>query len=174
MKNRYTLTIAFLLASLMPAIVHASEMNHPEKNILIKGHVINEYHKVEQFKMNVYNNGRLLFSQEVKNGKFQYEIPSDIDVMLEFEASNHYTKRISFSAPKLAGNLDEIPTLILTVQMYSITEYPELKSIQDIMDFPSAFIWLDRNGNYFDLNKKHLDIVNNETDEVLYGAIASS
>ena len=173
MKNRYTLSFALLLASLMPAIVHASKIIH-EKNILIKGQVINEYQKVEEFKMNVYNNGRLLFSQEVKNGKFEYKIPLDIDVVLEFEAINHYTKRIALSAIKLRDALVEAPTLVLTVQMFSLINYHELKSIQDIMDFPSAFIWLDRNGNYFDLNKKQMDIVNNEIDEVLHSAIASS
>ena len=174
MKNLYTLSFTFLLASLMPAIVHAATTIHHETNILIKGHVINEYDKVKHVKMNVYNNGKLLFSQQIVNGKFQYKIPADIDVMLEFEAINHYNKRIAFSAPKLGESLEEIPTLVLTVQMYSLTAHPELKEIEDIMDFPSAFIRLDRNGNYFDLNKKQSDIVNNEIDEVLHSAIASS
>ncbi|MBT5403734.1 MAG: hypothetical protein HOL28_09840 [Crocinitomicaceae bacterium] len=173
MKNRYTLSFALLLASLMPAIVHASKIIH-EKSVHIKGHVVNEYDNVKHFKMNVYHNSKLLVSQYATDGKFEYKIPLDIDVVLEFEAINHYTKRIALSAIKLRDALVEAPTLVLTVQMFSLINYHELKSIQDIMDFPSAFIWLDRNGNYFDLNKKQMDIVNNEIDEVLHAAVASS
>lgn len=161
MKKTVNLIVTMLIICISIPMYGAPKDSN--KQIRIKGHVVNTVDPVKNFELKVYEKGQLIYKTKSDNGKFDYTIPLNAEVMLEFSAEDHYTKRIAFASVLVANeDLKKLPTMVLEVNLISESRYPELEEVEDLLDLPVAFITHDAKGNYYDLNKKQSGVLYKE------------
>jgi len=170
MKN-WTLSILIisgLIGIENTSIAQENVASFDELTLTVKGNVVNTVEKVKEFDFNVFENGKVIYSHHSNNGKFEYRLPYNSSVMIEFIADGHYTKRIALatnSKARLGGG----PTLSMTMTLISTMRYPELQKMQSLMDFPAAFITYDRAGVSYDKNEDFSRVINSAMVKVIPG-----
>ncbi|MBL4703097.1 MAG: hypothetical protein JKY54_01150 [Flavobacteriales bacterium] len=170
-KLAYLSLISLLLLATSPTHAGNNESKSESLSIHVKGHVLNTVGKVRKFSLNVYEKGQLIYKMKSYNGKFEYILPFNSEVMLEFIAEDHYVKRIAVrSSPK--SDLKKVPTLILSINMLSSARFPELSVLEDLLDFPSAFLAYNDKGKLLNLNKHASKVIYAELDKALKDIMA--
>jgi len=149
-------------------VAQESVASFDELTLTVKGNVVNTVEKVKEFGFNVFENGKVIYSHHSTNGKFEYRLPYNSSVMIEFMAEGHYTKRIALATNSKA-RLGDSPTLSMTMTLISTARYPELQKVQDLLDFPAAFITYDRAGVSYDKNEDFSRVINDALIKVIPG-----
>lgn len=130
MKNLITISLLLLYIS---AFCKANEND----SILIKGittnsGIVDEYKRLDYVSINVYQNNSILTTlNSDNNGKFEFSIPVNSYITLEFKKDNFISKRILFDT-RLAPTLKKIRPFNLEITM--LNDIKEINTTD--MDFP--------------------------------------
>ena len=102
----------------------------------------------------------------MKKNTFSYPIPMNSEVMLEFIAPDHYSKRIAFDS-KLSSELKKVPRLDLKMNLVEKSPNDKCDDIQDLLDMPTAFITYSSKQEYYDKNLEYSKIIKKEIETQL-------
>jgi len=134
--------------------------------LTIKGEVVGLEGKLKTYDLNVMEHGKIIYTYHVENGKFRYTVPYNSDVMIEVVADGYYSKRIAVSSNSKA-RIGDGPVLSLQMSVLSKKMYPQLAAVEDMLDFPSAFVTYDRAGVHYDKNEAFSKVINDEIVKLL-------
>ena len=151
---------------LLAAVILSSALIAQKDQIVIKGEVVNSTSKVNDYTINVYEKGKVVSSMDLTKNTFSYTVPKDSEIMLEFVAAGHYTKRIAFDS-KLDESLKKIPRLDLKMNLIEKAEGDHCESILDLLDMPTAFITYSNEKEYFDKNLRYSKVIKKEIEDQL-------
>lgn len=154
----------FLISTL--TLGYANLFQAQVAQIVIKGEVLNTTSKVKDYTINVYENGKMTNSMEMTKNTFNYAIPKNSEVMLEFIANGHYAKRIAFDT-KLDEELKKVPRLDLRMNLVEKSENDNCAGIRDLLDLPTAFITYSAKREYYDKNLEYSKIIKKEIENQL-------
>ena len=161
--NRILLVLGIVLNGM-----YSIAQSHSSLTLTFKGNVVNTQEKLKNFDFNVFENGKVIYSHQCTNGKFEYTLPYNSSVMVEFNADGHFSKRIALESNSKA-RLGDGPVLSMTVTLLSTNRFPELDEIQDLLDFPAAFITYDRAGVSYDKNEEFTRVINDALVKIVPG-----
>ncbi len=134
--------------------------------INIKGTISNSEEKLKESKIKVYEFGKLIKTIKSENGKFDFILNSNTELMLEFTSKGHHSKRIAFDTnvnPGTIPPLFKIKILLLDKDFVKNNE-----NAQELLDLPVAFIKYDsKKQRYIDKNKEYSRLISQELENEL-------
>jgi hypothetical protein len=137
-----------------------------DAQIVIKGEVVNSTTKIKSYTINIYENGKMTNTLVMTKNTFNYPLPANSEVMLEFVAEGHYAKRIAFDT-NLNPELIKVPRLDLKMNLVEKSDTDNCHEIQDLLDMPTAFITYSSEKEYYDKNLKFSAVIKKEIKEQL-------
>ena len=156
----------FVLISTVPVVCQGNMTDLSSLQLTIKGEVVGLEGKLKTYELNVMEHGKMIYTYHAENGKFRYTVPYNSDVMIEIKAEGYYTKRIAVSSNSKA-RLGDGPVLSLQMSVLSKEKYPQLSAVEDMLDFPSAFVTYDRAGVHYDKNEAFSKVIHDEIVKLL-------
>ncbi len=154
MNNLHNASLTFFKPNIfgfcVPKTNSFRKQNRDPLEMRFKGTVVNNNNFVKSFQLNVYRYGRIFHSEFVTNGKFSFSLKASPKFEFEFEAMNHFRKRIIFYTQKESDQIKS-SNWIVDVTLISKTCYPELKSVKNLTNISTSVFLLDGSGNYFDI-----------------------
>ncbi len=131
----------------------------------IKGHIVNSIGRVPNVIIRVINLNTTIDTVKINHGRYDILIPLETEVLLEFIAQDHYTKRIAFDTH--VNGKKKLPFFDLKINLHEKNLWNLSDENLDLMDFPVAFIKYDfKKKVFFDFNKKYSQIISKELSTV--------
>ena len=132
-----------------------------QEKIKIEGNVENVTATLDKFTIKIIEKGEVIKIYEKKAGDFKIVVPKNKEVIVQFEAANHFTRRMAIDSRDIFGEASsKVYHLKLHLLRKDVHDYMEEHS--DLLDLPFAYIARDRHGKFFDLNFKESETIRKE------------
>ena len=136
-----------------------------KNKLQVKGQIVNSLGRVSNVFIRLVEKNKTADTILVKSGRYDIYIPLETEILIEFIAENHYTKRIAFDTH--VNGKKKLPFFDLKINLNEISLWNLSEENIDLMDFPVAYIRYNfKKKLFYDSNEKYSRIISKELSNV--------